>query len=52
MLQLARIAAGCCVALIMIEFVEVNAFGADFVLVVVTTVGPFRNSMSISFSML
>ena len=34
MLQLVRIAAGFCAALILIEFVEVDAFRADFILVV------------------
>ena len=50
MLKLVRIAAGCCAALIMIEFVEVDAFGASFILIVVTTVSPFRNSMSTTFN--
>ena len=29
-----------------IEFVEVNTFGANFILVDVTVVGPFRNILS------
>ena len=45
-----RIAAGCGIALIMIEFVEVDAFGVDFILVVVTVVGPFRNNMRAIFN--
>ena len=50
MLQLVKIAAGCCAALIMIEFIEVDAFGADFILIVMTAVSPFRNSMSTTFN--
>ena len=50
MLKLVKIAAGCDATLIMIEFVEVNAFGADFILVIATMVGPFRNSMGITFN--
>nr|POE61691.1 hypothetical protein CFP56_68928 [Quercus suber] len=49
MLKLVRIATGRCATLIMIEFVEVNAFGADFILVDVTVVGPFRNILSKTF---
>ena len=48
-MQLVRIAAGRCAALIMIKFVEVNAFGADFILVIATAVGPFRNILSRTF---
>ena len=33
----------------MIKFVEVDAFGADFILVVVTMVGPFRNILCRTF---
>jgi len=47
---LVRIVAGCGVALIMIKFVEVDAFGVDFILVVVTAIGPFRNNMSTTFN--
>ena len=43
---LVRIAARCYAASIMIKFVEVDAFGTDFILVVVTVVGPFRNILS------
>ena len=50
MLSLVRIVAGCGVALIMIEFVEVDAFGADFILVVVTVVGPFKSNTSTTFN--
>ena len=50
MLQLVRIAAGFCAALILIEFVEVDAFRVDFILVVVTVVGPFRNNMRATFN--
>ena len=50
MLQLVRIAAGFCAALILIEFVEVDAFRADFILVVVTVVGPYRNNMRATFN--
>ena len=49
-LQLVKIANECCAALIMIEFVKVNAFGANFILVVVTAIGPFRNSICITFN--
>ena len=49
MLKLVRIVVGCCAALIMIEFVEVDAFGAEFTLVVMTVVGPFRNILSLTF---
>ena len=49
-MQLVRIAAGLCGALILIEFVEVNAFKADFILVVVTMVGLFRNNMRATFN--
>ena len=49
MLQLVRIAAGCGVALIMIEFVAVDAFGADFILVDMTMVGLFRNILCKTF---
>ena len=49
MLELIRIAAGRCAALIMIEFVEVDAFRADFILVIATAVGPFRNILSKTF---
>ena len=31
------------------EFVEVDAFGANFILVDVTVVGPFRNILSRTF---
>ena len=41
MLQLVRIAAECGAALIMIEFVAVDAFGADFILVDMTVVQNF-----------
>ena len=50
MLSLVRIVAGCGVALIMIEFVEVDAFKANFILVIATAVGPFKNSMSTTFN--
>ena len=36
--------------LVRIQFVEVNAFGADFILVVMTMLGPFRNNMSTTFN--
>ena len=49
MLQLVRIAAGCGVALIMIEFVAVDAFGTDFILVDMTMVGLFRNILCRTF---
>ena len=49
MLQLVRIAAGCGVALIMIEFVAVDAFGAEFILVDMTMVGLFRNILCRTF---
>ena len=49
-MQLVRIAAGFCAALILIEFVEVDAFKADFILVVVTLVSPFRNNMRTIFN--
>ena len=49
MLQLVKIATGFCVALIFIEFVEVDAFGVNFILVDVTVVGPFRNILSRTF---
>ena len=49
MLKLVRIAVGCYAALIMIEFVEVNAFEANFTLVVVIVVGPFTNILSRTF---
>ena len=42
---LVRIAARCYATSIMIKFVEVDAFGADFILVV----GPFRNILSRTF---
>ena len=48
-MQLVRIAAGFCAALILIEFVEVDAFGANFILVDVTVVGLFRNILSRTF---
>ena len=32
-----------------IEFVEVDTFGANFILVDVTVVGPFRNILSRTF---
>ena len=48
-MQLVRIPAGFCAALILIEFVEVDAFGANFILVDVTVVGPFRNILSRTF---
>ena len=32
-----------------IEFVEVDAFGANFILVDVTVLGPFRNILSRTF---
>ena len=48
-MQLVRIATGFCAALILIEFVEVDAFGANFILVDVTVVGPFRNILSRTF---
>ena len=48
-MQLVTIAAGFCAALILIEFVEVDAFGANFILVDVTVVGPFRNILSRTF---
>jgi len=35
--------------LVRIEFVEVDAFGANFILVNVTVVGPFRNILSRTF---
>ena len=35
--------------LVRIEFVEVDAFGANFILVDVTVVGPFRNILSKTF---
>ena len=44
-----RIVAGFCAALILIEFVEVDAFGVNFILVDVTVVGPFRNILSRTF---
>ena len=50
MLQLVRIAIGLGAALILIEFVEVDTFRADFILVVVTVVGPFRNNMKATFN--
>ena len=50
MLQLVRITAGLGAALILINFVEVDAFRADFILVVVTVVGPFRNNMRATFN--
>ena len=49
-MQLVRIVAACCAALIMIEFVEVDAFKANFILVIATAVGPFKNSMSTTFN--
>ena len=49
-MQLVKIANECCAALIMIKFVEFDAFGVDFILVVVTAVGPFRNNMSTTFN--
>ena len=49
MLQLVRIAAGCGAALIMIEFVAVDAFGADFILGDMTVVSPFRNILCRTF---
>nr|POF07394.1 hypothetical protein CFP56_37461 [Quercus suber] len=49
MLKLVRIAVGRCAALIMIDFVEVDAFGDNFILVDVTVVGPFRNILSRTF---
>ena len=48
-MQLVRIAFGFCAALILIEFVEVDAFRVDFILVVVIVVGPFRNNMRATF---
>ena len=36
--------------MILIEFVEVDAFRVDFILVVVTVVGPFRNNMRAFFN--
>ena len=48
-MQLVRIAAGFCAALILNEFVEVDAFRADFILVDVTVVGPFGNILSRTF---
>ena len=48
-MQLVRIAAGFCAASILIDFVEVDAFGANFILVDVTVVGPFRNILSRTF---
>ena len=50
MLKLVRIATGCGVTSIMIVFVEVDAFGANFILVVAIAVGPFENSMSPTFN--
>ena len=50
MLSLVRIVAGCGVALIMIEFVVVDAFGADFILVVVIVAGPLKNNISTTFN--
>ena len=50
MLQLVKIAVGCGVTLIMIKSIEVDAFGVDFILVVMTAVGPFRNNMSTTFN--
>ena len=50
MLSLVRIVAGCGVALIMIEFVVVDAFGADFILIVVTAIGPFKSNTSTTFN--
>ena len=50
MLQLVKIATGFCVALILSEFVEVDAFRANFILVVVTVVSPFRNNMRATFN--
>ena len=49
-MQLVRIAFGFCAALILIEFVEVDAFRANFILVVVTVVGPFRNNTRATFN--
>ena len=49
MLKLVKIAAGRYATLIMIEFVEVDAFGADFILVDVTVLGPFRTILSRTF---
>jgi len=49
-LQLVKIATVCCAALIMIEFVEVDAFKANVILVIATAVGPFKNSMSTTFN--
>ena len=49
MLQLVRITAGLGAALILIEFVEVDAFGANFILVDVIVVGPFKNILSRTF---
>ena len=45
-MQLVRISARCCAASIMIEFVEVDAFGTNFILVVVR----FRNILSRTFN--
>ena len=45
-MQLVKIAARCCAASIMIEFVEVDAFGTNFILVVVR----FRNILSRTFN--
>nr|POF00819.1 hypothetical protein CFP56_62367 [Quercus suber] len=58
MLQQVRIATGfgaaglraaSCMRCCWIEFVEVDAFRADFILVVMTVVGPFRNILSRTF---
>ena len=49
MLQLVRITAGLGAALILINFVEVDAFRTDFILVVVTVVSPFKNILSRTF---
>ena len=49
-MQLVRIPAGFCAALILIEFVEVDAFRVDFILVVVIVVNPFGNNMRVTFN--
>ena len=36
--------------LVRIEFVEVDAFGANFILVVVIVVNPFGNNMRVTFN--
>ena len=50
MLQLVKIAVGCGVTLIMIKSIEVDAFGVDFILVVVIVAGPLKNNISTTFN--